>query len=105
MALSAVGGGLLVGLGLIPRFRLAAAETLHLERSQMWQDPVVAEALDPEAGPVLVTVEYTLDPPKLAAFAAALRRLVGPIRRPDGAVVWELVVDSATRHRCVECSL
>src|SRR5207249_4096825 len=64
LALTAAGGGLLVGLGLIPRFRLAAAEALHLERSQMWQDPVVAEALDPEAGPVLVTVEYTLEPAK-----------------------------------------
>src|SRR5216117_661832 len=37
-ALTAAGGGLLVGLGLIPRFRLAAAEALHLDRSQIWQD-------------------------------------------------------------------
>jgi len=105
MALTAAGGGLLVGLGLIPRFRLAAAEALHLDRSQIWQDPVVAEALDPEAGPVLVTVEYTLEPAKRAAFATALRRLVRPIRRRDGAVFWELFVDSANPHRCVECYL
>jgi len=66
---------------------------------------VVAEALAAEAGPVLVTVEYTLEPSQRATFAAALRRLVRPIRRRDGAVFWELFVDAANPHRCVECYL
>ena len=104
-ALTAAGVGLLVGLGLIPRYRLAAAESMNLDPARIWDDPVVAEALAAEAGPVLVTVEYTLEPSQRATFAAALRRLVRPIRRRDGAVFWELFVDAANPHRCVECYL
>src|SRR6184192_1550779 len=104
-ALTAAGVGLLVGLGLIPRYRLAAAESMNLDPARIWDDPVVAEALSAEAGPVLVTVEYTLEPSQRARFAAALRRLVRPIRRRDGAVFWELFVDAANPHRCVECYL
>ena len=105
LALTAAGGGLLLGLGLIPRFRLAAAEGVNLDPAHIWEDPVVAEALAADAGPVLVTVEYTLEPHQRATFASALRRLVGPIRRRDGAVFWELFVDAANPHRCVECYL
>src|SRR5205809_3231601 len=105
LALTAAGGGLLLGLGLIPLFPLAAAEGVNLDPAHIWEDPVVAEALAADAGPVLVTVEYTLEPHQRATFASALRRLVGPIRRRDGAVFWELFVDAANPHRCVECYL
>jgi MFS family permease len=101
-ALSAAAAGMVLGLGLIPRFRLAAAETLDLEPSRNWEDPVVAEELADEAGPVLVMVEYTIEPHQRAAFAAAARDLLRPIRRRDGAVFWELFVDSANPKRCVE---
>jgi len=104
-ALMAAGGGLLLGLGLIPLFPLAAAEGLKLDPAHIWDDPVVAEELAGEAGPVLVTVEYTLEPRHRPSFAAALRRQVRPIRQRDGAVFWELFVDAANPHRCVECYL
>jgi len=104
-ALTAAAGGMLLGLGLIPRFRLTAAEALDLEPSRNWPDPVVAEELAAEAGPVLVTVEYTIEPDQRAAFAAAARKLLRPMRRRDGAVFWELFVDSANPKRCVECWL
>ncbi len=104
-ALAAAGGGMLLGLGLIPRFRLAAAEGMDLEPSRNWPDPVVAGDLAADAGPVLVTVDYTVEPAQRAAFAAAMRRLLRPIRRRDGAVFWELFVDVANPKRCVECFL
>ena len=104
-ALTAAAGGMLLGLGLIPRFRLTAAEALDLEPSRNWPDPVVAEELAAEAGPVLVTVEYTIEPDQRAAFAAAARKLLRPMRRRDGAVFWELFVDSSNPKRCVECWL
>jgi len=104
-ALTAASAGLLLGLGLIPRFRLATAEGLDLAPSHDWEDPVVAEDVAADAGPVLVTVEYTLEPAQRAAFAAAMRRLLRPIRRRDGAVFWELFVDSANPNRCMECFL
>jgi MFS family permease/quinol monooxygenase YgiN len=104
-ALPAARAGLLLGLGLIPRFRLAAAEGMDLAPSGNWEDPVVAEDVAAEAGPVLVTVEYTLEPAQRPGFAAAMRRLLRPIRRRDGAVFWELFVDSAHPNRCMECFL
>jgi quinol monooxygenase YgiN len=104
-ALTAAAGCMLLGLGLIPRFRLAAGEALDLEPSRNWPDPVVAEELADEAGPVLVMVEYTIEPAQRAAFASAARRLLRPMRRRDGAVFWELFVDSANPQRCVECWL
>ncbi len=103
--LTAAGAGLLLGLGAIPRFRLAAAEGMDLDPSRHWADPVVAEDLGADVGPVLVTIEYTLEPAQRAAFAAAMRHLLRPIRRRDGAVFWELFVDSADPNRCVECFL
>src|SRR4029077_14770013 len=39
-ALTAASAGLLLGLGLIPRFRLAMAEGLDLAPSHDWEDPV-----------------------------------------------------------------
>jgi len=104
-ALTAAAGGMVLGLALIPRFRLAAAEALDLEPSRNWPDPIVAEELADEAGPVLVMVEYTLEPAHRADFATAARRLLRPMRRRDGAVFWELFVDSANPQRCVECWL
>ena len=104
-ALTAASFGLLLGLALIPRFRLAAAEGMDLAPSRNWEDPVVAEDVAAEAGPVLVTVEYTVEPAQRPAFAAAMRRLLRPIRRRDGAVFWELFVDSANPSRCLECFL
>ncbi|OLD16960.1 MAG: hypothetical protein AUJ01_09690 [Acidobacteria bacterium 13_1_40CM_3_65_5] len=103
--LTVAGSALFLGLTLIPRFRLAAAEAADLEHSQNWPDPVVAENLDAEAGPVLVTVEYIVEPERRATFVAAMRSELAPIRRRDGAVFWELFVDSADPRRCVECWL
>jgi quinol monooxygenase YgiN len=104
-ALTAAAAGMVLGLVLVPRFRLAAAEALDLEPSRNWADPVVAEELADDAGPVLVMVEYTIEPAQRAAFTAAARSLLRPMRRRDGAVFWELFVDSANPTRCVECWL
>jgi len=101
--LTLAGSGLLVGLALVPYFRLATADSLNVEQSRNWDDPVVAESLAADAGPVLVTVEYTVEPARRAEFAAQMRRHVRPIRRRDGAVFWELFVDSSDPRRCLEC--
>src|SRR5205807_9017496 len=77
-ALTAAGVGLLVGLGLIPRYRLAAAESMNLDPARIWDGPVVAEALAAQAGPVLVHVECTIEASQRATIPAALRRRVCP---------------------------
>jgi len=64
------------GWRFIPRFRLAAAEALDLEPSAQLADPVVAEELADDAGPVLVMVELYDRAGSAAAFAAAARNLL-----------------------------
>lgn len=60
-------------------------------------------ALEPAAsdGPVLVTVEWRIDPARAEEFADAMRR-VRRIRRRDGAISWGLFHDLAEPGRMVE---
>jgi hypothetical protein len=55
----------------------------------------------PDAGPVLVTVEYFIDVTKTEDFAAAMRE-VRLERLRDGAYRWGLYNDSAVPSRFVE---
>jgi hypothetical protein len=54
-----------------------------------------------EQGPVLVTVEYRIDPQRTAEFALAMLEL-GRVRRRDGAVDWGLFEDVAEQGRYLE---
>jgi hypothetical protein len=58
---------------------------------------------EPEAeqGPVLVTVEYRIDPQRAAEFTSAMLEL-GRFRRRDGAVDWGLFEDVAEHGRYLE---
>jgi MFS family permease len=76
-----------------------AQDSLDRTPSQHWPDPVVAGEIPGDKGPVMVWVEYRVDPVRSAAFAEALERL-GRVRRRDGALFWEHFTDTAdpTRH-------
>lgn len=100
-AMLAAAGGLVVGLAVIPRFRLAGGDEHDLTPSMHWPAPVVAEDLQPDAGPVLVTVEYCVDPARAAEFARAMQA-VRRLRRRDGAHRWGLYHDLADPRRQVE---
>jgi hypothetical protein len=54
-----------------------------------------------EQGPVLVTVEYRIDPQRTGEFALAMLEL-GRVRRRDGAVDWGLFEDVAAQGRYLE---
>jgi quinol monooxygenase YgiN len=54
-----------------------------------------------ERGPVLVTVEYHIDPARAEDFARAASGL-RPVRRRDGVVNWGLFQDLAEPSRWVE---
>ncbi len=63
--------------------------------------PVVVNEPEAEQGPVLVTVEYRIDPPRAADFTATMLEL-GRFRRRDGAVDWGLFEDVAAPGRYLE---
>ncbi len=66
-----------------------------------WPKPMLVCDPAPDAGPVLVTVEYRVAPAHVASFLEAAR-LLGRNRRRYGAFQWEIFRDPATPERFVE---
>jgi MFS family permease len=105
-ALLAAAAGQVVALLATMRYRLQSGEGLNLAPSRQWPAPIVHDALEVEddRGPVLITVEYRIDPDTAGAFAAAMRD-VRRIRLRDGALQWGLFVDSSNPGRYTEVFL
>jgi MFS family permease len=101
IALSGAAIGLILGLVVAKRYRLAAGEKLDLATSHHWAEPVVMVELRPEAGPVLVTVEYHIDPKQSQDFVQVMHEL-SDSRKRDGAIRWGLFYDTADPNRFVE---
>ena len=87
-------GGMIVGLAATFRIHLRSGEGLNLAPSRQWPAPIVLHELEPERGPVLVEVRYTIDPARAGEFAEAMSG-VRRIRLRDGAMQWGLFVDSS----------
>jgi MFS family permease len=66
-----------------------------------WAAPKLFIEPSPEEGPVMVTVEYRVDPQRSREFLAAMKRLE-VVRRRDGAINWGLFYDPATPTRYLE---
>ncbi|ARR52502.1 MFS transporter [Rhizorhabdus wittichii] len=71
---------------------LPQVDDLNLTPLKQWQEPEVAVPLEPRSGPVVVTIEYRIEPHNIVAFLTAMteRRR---IRRRDGAHGWTLLRD------------
>jgi len=100
--LSIAASSLLLGLTAAFRFKLICREDLDLTPSLHWPEPKIVPSDKPDkSGPVLVTVDYRIDPEKAEAFKSAARRL-GEIRQRDGALYWNLFHDTNDRGRYLE---
>lgn len=100
-ALVIAAAGALVSLALTARHRLRGGKRLNLSPSVHWPAPEVFKAPQPDQGPVVVTVEYTIDPARRDDFLLAMQR-VRRIRRRDGAINWGILGDVADPARLVE---
>jgi quinol monooxygenase YgiN len=79
-------------------------ETGHLDpqpAAMYWTDPQLAFDPEPDTGPVLVAVEFTVPPERQAAFLEAMDQLRGS-RLRTGATRWELYRDAERPNRFVE---
>jgi MFS family permease len=101
VALFAAAAALVASLVVAARFRLPAREDLDLRPSDHWNPPVVLGEVDHDEGPVLVTVEYRVDPARIGAFTDVMEELER-VRRRDGAIRWGLFQDVADPLRWVE---
>jgi MFS family permease len=100
-ALIASAAGMILGLASLPWFRIHASAIEEHSPSRHWAQPGLAAPVTEDAGPVVVTVEYHIDPADFAAFADAM----DPVRRTryrDGATTWLLTQDTADPTRWVE---
>jgi hypothetical protein len=95
------GAAVAAGSLLAWRHHLAEGEGPDLSPAPRWPDPQQALAIDGDRGPVLVTIEYEIDPHDAASFARAIRPL-GEIRLRDGALRWGIWADSARPGRYLE---
>ena len=100
--LAAAGGflGLIVTWG----WKLQTAAGLDLSPAMHWRSPVFVQRVEDDQGPILVTVEYSIDPADRAPFFEAVRE-IGRERKRDGAYAWNVFEDAGAVGRVVEIFL
>jgi MFS family permease len=96
--------GALVAIPLTWRWKLQTGAGIDLTPSMHWPAPVATDEIEHDRGPVLVTVEYRIDPRNRQAFLGALEKL-GYERRRDGAYAWGMFEDAAEEGRMLETFL
>jgi len=82
-------------------WRLDPGESLDVSPAGTRPPPEVASKPELERGPVMVTVEYRIDPEQAVAFSAAMHQ-VAEERYRNGALFWGLFEDAAEPGRHVE---
>ncbi|MGH7790766.1 MAG: MFS transporter, partial [Thermodesulfobacteriota bacterium] len=93
--------GMLLGLLAALRYRLKDVDGLDLSPTKRWPAPIMAYEVDVGDGPVLVTIEYKIDPLRSHEFANAMYD-ISKLRLRDGAVSWSLFKDTSDPGRYVE---
>jgi MFS family permease/quinol monooxygenase YgiN len=89
--------------GVVAGVFLRVPNTGHLDREPAiyWPEPRLAFDPEPDTGPVVVTVEYTIAPERETAFLEAMDHL-RQSRRRTGATRWELFRDGDRPDRFME---
>ena len=99
VSLAVCAATLLVGLGLTHRRTLEGAE--DLTPTHPWQEPVPAKEIALDDGPVMITLEYLIDPQKGPEFEILMAESRSA-RLRQGAVSWGLFEDVQVPGRYVE---
>jgi MFS family permease len=92
--------GLFVAAFILHRIKLPAGEA-DLKPSNYWPEPLTADPVEHDRGPVLVLIEYRIATDDRLKFFECLKRL-SQARRRDGAYGWGITEDAADSERIVE---
>ena len=103
-ALFAAAAGALIAIPLTWRWKLDAGAAVDFSPSMHWAAPITAHEVEPDRGPVLVTVEWNIDSKCRLPFLEALGCYARE-RRRDGAYDWALFEDAAQDGRFIETFL
>lgn len=101
MALLIAAAGALAAIPLTWRWKLQQAGGLDLAPSMHWPAPIVAGDVAQDRGPVMVTIEYRINPAQAEAFLATLASL-SEERKRDGAFSWGVFEATAESGRYLE---
>jgi MFS family permease len=101
MALVSAAATLILSLVAMARYRLKLEDEIDLTPSPHWPEPALSMNPSPDSGPVLVTIEYAIDPARARDFVSAMQG-VRSLRLRDGAYRWGLFNDPAQPARYVE---
>jgi len=100
LTVSAVGA--LLGIAATWQYRIGRHDADDRSPSVHWPIPMLADDVESDRGPVMVTVEYRIDLARAHEFAQIMHQM-RRIRRRDGAFMWELFNDIEQPDRMVEC--
>jgi MFS family permease len=103
-ALVLASAGILATTPLLRKWKLQTGEQVDFTPSLHWPAPITTTAIEPDRGPVLVTVEYHIEPKNRDQFLKALRRYSRE-RRRDGAYDWGLYENPAAAGHFIETFL
>jgi MFS family permease len=93
--------GLVALVPLLRHWKLRTGDALDLAPSMHWPAPVLSADVEPDRGPVLVTVEYVVAPIARPPFLVAMAKLASE-RRRDGAYDWNIYEDAAKEGVFIE---
>ncbi|HVF64275.1 MAG TPA: MFS transporter [Casimicrobiaceae bacterium] len=91
----------LASIVLLRRYRVGGRAEEDLTPAGVWTTPELAIPVEPEQGPVLVTVEYHIDPARKDDFVALMRES-RRIWLSNGLLAWELFHDVADAGHYIE---
>ena len=94
--------GAMAGIAVTWRYRIGPHEVLDMTPTLHWTTPHFRDEKEMDRGPVMVMIEYRIDPERFEDFAHALHH-VRRLRRRDGAFMWEMFTDFEEPGRVVEC--
>lgn len=99
LAVAAVTG--VAVLWLTRGYKVEGGAEEDLTPSQSWKAPVTALPVEPDAGPVMTTIEYRIDPARADEFRAVMQESRRS-RLRQGALSWELFRDTNDPGRYLE---
>ncbi|MDJ0941335.1 MAG: MFS transporter [Woeseiaceae bacterium] len=102
-ALQIAAAGALLAIPLTRSAKLGQGEDLDLSPSSYWPTPPVSQYLGDvdDRGPVMITIEYSIEPSREVEFVEAIRALSGE-RYRDGAHDWGVYQDTESPELWIE---
>jgi MFS family permease len=94
----------LIGMVLTWRWKLQTGASLNLSPSMDWKAPAFVHRIEDNQGPIMMIVEYKIDPKDSTPFLALMQE-IGSERKRDGAYAWHVFDDPNEPGRVIETSL